>query len=297
MPNVEPSVPTFKEEHDDHLVAYLAEPSHLLLDPEAVSTYSDLGPKSKYAWSWGHKPDGWQRRAGTIENLREEGPQDSAGGRKEEVRRGARYEATKPQSTRKPKPQAPLPKIKFTLKKKPKTIDGVTYDVEGDITRIADDNGIHRGLAEQFFCSTGSVLEAAHLASQVRDHGLSADESADRSDRDTDEEEEYGEQEELEEEFVVAKKEKANQPQQSFSAPNPKSKPPVKRERDADDDSGDSDIYTYMQLKKKLKKVEEEASSSKKKTTNRKPNPKARSTYCVKHLRIRYYFLDKTARS
>jgi hypothetical protein len=100
----------------------------------------------------------------------------------------------------------------------------VTYDVEGDITRIADDNGIHRGLAEQFFCSTGSVLEAAHLASQVRDHGLSADESADGSDRDTDEAEEYGEQEELEEEFV--KKEKANKPQRASAfacIPHPES--------------------------------------------------------------------------
>jgi hypothetical protein len=91
----------------------------------------------------------------------------------------------------------------------------VTYDVEADITRIADDNGIHRSLAEQFFCSTGSVLEAAHLAGQVRDHGLSADESADGSDRDADEAEEYGEQEEIEEDFVVAKKEKANKPQRA----------------------------------------------------------------------------------
>ncbi|KAJ7788966.1 hypothetical protein B0H14DRAFT_2946500, partial [Mycena olivaceomarginata] len=208
----------FNEEHDDHLVAYLAEPSQLLLDPGAVSTYSNLGPESSM-----YGPGGISPTLGCVGRAQLKpsggGPQESP--RNGEVREG--HLVTKPQSTRKPNPQAPLPKTKFTLKKKPQTIDGVTYDVEVDITRIADDNGIHRGLAEQLFCSTGSVLEAAHLASQVRDHGLSADESADRSDRDA-EEEEYGEQEELEEEFIVAKRRKPTSPSSPFQRPSPKSK-------------------------------------------------------------------------
>ncbi|KAJ6476431.1 hypothetical protein C8R47DRAFT_658643 [Mycena vitilis] len=234
----------FKTDEDRELIHFLADPTRVFQDPNSMKTYEGLGPGSEYAWSHGHKYDGWYRRALLLEDI--------DGHILREARRIAKRQKNDLTAVEK------KPKISKERKSVGSKATKTEFDVEDDIARLAEETQFTVELVREVFRLTQSIVAAGRMLYKLNSaRGVMAD----------DEPEGKGESSSEEDELPIVVKKKA--------APKPAlKKSAAKRKRD-EDESEEDDAPPVVKREKRA--VEKKPAAPARKTPAKKPVSRAKA--------------------